>query len=247
MTDSLASRAKFAVLIPSTNTIVQPEFDSMRPHGVTNHISRIRIPDIPLHGDQDFSRLIDLIATAQDEAVDSVLSAAPTRLILGISAETFWDGLDASSLLETHLRERSHLPVTMGSTACVRALETLHLKRVSIITPYQPIGDQRVHQFFTQAGFEIGSIIGLRCESPMLISHVSEQQLISVAKQFDLTDIDGIVQVGTNLAMARLAPWLEIVLGIPVVAINTAIYWDALRSSDIHDSIPGFGRLLTEF
>jgi maleate isomerase len=37
---------KFAVLIPSTNTSVQPEFDDMRPVGVTNHISRIRIPNI---------------------------------------------------------------------------------------------------------------------------------------------------------------------------------------------------------
>ena len=42
MTDSLGFRKKFAVLIPSTNTSVQPEFDAMRPVGVTNHISRIR-------------------------------------------------------------------------------------------------------------------------------------------------------------------------------------------------------------
>src|SRR5256885_17241533 len=37
MTDSLGSRAKFGVLAPSTNTSVQPEFDAMRPWGVTNH------------------------------------------------------------------------------------------------------------------------------------------------------------------------------------------------------------------
>jgi len=42
MTDSLGPRAKFAVLAPSTNTSVQPEFDAMRPPGVTNHHSRRR-------------------------------------------------------------------------------------------------------------------------------------------------------------------------------------------------------------
>ena len=45
MTDSLGWRRKFGVLAPSTNTSVQPEFDAMRPHGVTNHFSRIVIPD----------------------------------------------------------------------------------------------------------------------------------------------------------------------------------------------------------
>jgi maleate cis-trans isomerase len=37
-------RRKFGVLGPSTNTIVQPEFEGMRPCGVTNHYSRIFTP-----------------------------------------------------------------------------------------------------------------------------------------------------------------------------------------------------------
>ena len=32
MTDAFGWRKKFAVLVPSTNTAVQPEFDEMRPH-----------------------------------------------------------------------------------------------------------------------------------------------------------------------------------------------------------------------
>lgn len=43
--DSLGYRGKFGVLVPSTNTSVQPEFDAMRPVGVTNHTARIVIPD----------------------------------------------------------------------------------------------------------------------------------------------------------------------------------------------------------
>jgi len=35
---------EFGVLAPSTNTSVQPEFDAMRPWGVTNHHSRLIIP-----------------------------------------------------------------------------------------------------------------------------------------------------------------------------------------------------------
>ena len=39
MTDALGWRMKFGVIAPSTNTVVQPEFDMMRPRGVTNHFA----------------------------------------------------------------------------------------------------------------------------------------------------------------------------------------------------------------
>ena len=45
MRDVLGYRMKFGVLGPSTNTIVQPDFEMMRPPGVTNHYSRIFTPE----------------------------------------------------------------------------------------------------------------------------------------------------------------------------------------------------------
>ena len=48
MGDGLATRMKFGVVTPSTNTIVQPEYDDLRPLGVTNHVGRMHIPDDPL-------------------------------------------------------------------------------------------------------------------------------------------------------------------------------------------------------
>lgn len=246
MTDSLGWRQKFAVLIPSTNTSVQPEFDAMRPPGVTNHISRIRIPNIALNNDADFNRLIELIAQAQNEAVDAVMSCEPTRLVMGISAETFWDGLAASRKLKQELHERTGLPVSMGSEACEAAFGALQMKRIAVVTPYQPVGDKNVQRFFEEAGFMVRRIQGLKCESPVKIAHVSEAQLAQTLRELDGDDIDGLVQVGTNLAMARLAGSAEHWLNKPVVAINTAIYWHALRESGVVDRISGFGRLLEQ-
>ena len=60
-------------------------------------------------------------------------------------------------------------------------------------------------------------------------------------------DVDAIVQVGTNLSMVRLAAAAEMWLGKPVIAINTATYWHALRACGIKDRIEGFGRLLEKF
>jgi maleate isomerase len=52
--------------------------------------------------------------------------------------------------------------------------------------------------------------------------------------------------VGTNLSMVRLAAEAEDWLGKPVIAINTATYWHALRANGINDRIQGFGRLLSD-
>jgi maleate isomerase len=48
-------------------------------------------------------------------------------------------------------------------------------------------------------------------------------------------------QAGTNLAIAEVAAIAGFWLGKPVIAINTATYWYALRSNGIDDRIAGFG------
>jgi len=67
-----------------------------------------------------------------------------------------------------------------------------------------------------------------------------------VLRELDGPDVDAIIQVGTNLSMVRLAAEAEGWLGKPVIAINTATYWHALRANGINDRIEGFGRLLTD-
>ena len=46
--------------------------------------------------------------------------------------------------------------------------------------------------------------------------------------------------------MIRLAAAAELFLGKPVIAINTATYWWALRQNGINDRVEGFGSLLTD-
>lgn len=246
MPDALGWRRKFAVLVPSTNTIVQPDFDAMRVRGVTSHISRIAIPNMPIRNDADFDRLIEVIATAQMAAVDAVMSMEPDQVVLGISAETFWDGLAASRKLKADLEAHTRLPVTMGAEACEAALNAYSARRIAVVTPYQPVGDRNVVRFFGEAGFEVVRIKGLRCESPVAIAHVQEDTLRAALLELDGPDVDALVQVGTNLSMVRLAAEAERWLGKPVLAINATIYWHSLRSAGIDDRIDGFGSLLLE-
>ena len=58
--------------------------------------------------------------------------------------------------------------------------------------------------------------------------------------------VDAVVQVGTNLAMGEVAAMAEFWLDKPVLAINTATYWYALRYYGIKDQMQGWGRLMAE-
>jgi maleate isomerase len=178
MTDSLGYRMKFGVIAPSTNTSVQPEFDSMRPVGVTNHFSRIIIPDDPVHSDEDFNELVMRIRARTMDAIDAVKTCSPGAMIMGMSAETFWDGKERADTLKAQVEERAGMNVAMGSDACQSALKCFgDIKRIAVITPYMPIGDAQVHRFFTDCGYEVVQVLGLKCASPMLIAHETEQTL----------------------------------------------------------------------
>jgi len=248
MTDSLGYRKKFGVVAPSTNTAVQPEYDSMRPEGVTNHFGRIHIPNDPIRNDEDFNQLMVNIRSAMFEAIDRVMTSEPDYLILGMSSETFWDGLEGSMQLREKVEAHSGLKVAMGSDASQAALKQLgDIKRIGVITPYMPLGDGQVRRFFTDCGFEIVRLKGLCCESPVAIAHVSQKTLRDAIMEVNGPDVDAVIQVGTNLVMARLAGIAEFWLDKPVLAINTATYWYALRTNGIDDKREGFGSLLQRY
>src|SRR5215468_12198956 len=145
MVDALGWRMKFGVIAPSTNTAVQPEFDAMRPRGVTNRFARIHIPNHPLSGDDDFTRLIETVRNELMAAIDRVMTCEPDHLIMGMSSETFWDGLEGSERLRERVEIRAGVKVTMGSDASRQALQQYGaIRRIAVVTPYMPVADLQV-------------------------------------------------------------------------------------------------------
>ena len=109
-----------------------------------------------------------------------------------------------------------------------------------------PVGDRQVRRFFTECGYDVVNLVGLKCGSPTLIAHVSSKILRDAIVRVNRGKVDAVVQVGTNLAMAQVAAAAEFWLDKPVIAINTATYWYALRDYGIRDRVSGWGSLLTE-
>jgi maleate isomerase len=123
------------------------------------------------------------------------------------------------------------------------------VKRIAILSPYYPVANEQVARYFIDSGFDVVRDICLQCKSWTAIAEVSPAVLREKLIELNANghDVDAIVQVGTNLSMVRLAAAAEMWLGKPVIAINTATYWHALRQNKIMDKLPGLGRLLEEF
>lgn len=244
MTDQLGFRARIALVVPSTNTSCQPESERLRPYGVTNHIARISIKERPLTSEQAFMEHVAAMRDGMRTAIDQVMTCQPTHVIMGVALEAFWGGVDQARTLQQELTERAGVGVSMGSTATTAALHQLGARRIAVLTPHQPRGDEQVRQYFIEAGFEVQRLIGLKCPSPVQIAHTPPAEIRRALQALDGPDIDAIVQVGTNLAAIEICAQAERWLGKPVLAINAVTYWDALRRCGIGDAIRGYGSTL---
>ncbi|MER7106917.1 maleate cis-trans isomerase family protein [Streptomyces sp. NPDC000229] len=247
MTDALGWRRTFGVIAPSTNTVVEPDFYRMTVPGVTAHFSRIHIRDQNMAGDAGMERLLEQIRDEIGAACERVLTCEPDSMVMGMSAETFWGGVAGNRAFVKQIHDITGLRVATGAEACERALRLYGARRIGVLTPYQPVGDANVRRFFGELGFEVAGVTGLRCPTAVSIAHVGEDRLRQALTALAALDgVDALVQCGTNLSMVSLADEAERWLGLPVIAINAATWWMALRDNGIEDKVYGAGSLLRE-
>lgn len=252
----LAQRARVGVIIPSTNTGVEYDLQKFRIDGVTWHPSRFWIElrnwaeESGATGDDEntvFERFLDLIRDEIPLSIRNVLSAEMTHIMLGMSAETFWGGLEGNIAFEKTIRDQiGDLGLTTGAQAVEDALKAFGAKTISVITPYPPVGDDNVRRFFTDIGFNVKNVKGMNRPSATAIAETTINEVLDAVHEVDGDDIDAIIQCGTNLSCIDIFPTLEHLLAKPVIPINVACVWHALRACGINDKITGMGRLLEE-
>lgn len=231
MTDTLGNRHIFGVLVPDMNTVVQPEFDALRPEGVTNQTNR-------------YAPAPDVVSNNIVERAQELLACNAKSLIVGVTTDAAPNGLQALAQRAADLEEATGLPVTTGSFANFAALRVLEAEKIAIVTPFAPELDANVRRGYEEQGFEVVSIHGLSCPTLQDIAQTPLPDIEALFRQADAKAADAIVQVGTALPVIGLIEQLEQELERPLVAVNAATYWYALRQAGLSDGIAGFGTLL---
>lgn len=243
---ALDERLRVGLIVPSTNTVAEPEYHEMAPWGVTVQTGRLRITDPQTGSDAAFLRLMEQVRGSMEETIEALITCRPDHLALGMTAVAFLGGREGEERLRTAMEERSGLPVTTGPSAMAQALGVYGVSRIAVISPYQPYAEGEVESFFASAGHKVVRMVSLRSENATSIAEVPGTRLWRIIHEIDSAGVEAIVQVGTNLAMARLADEAERSLGKPVLAINTATLWYVLRHSGVNDRFEGFGSLFRE-
>jgi len=212
---------------------------------VSWHSGRIFAANPDLSSSEAMVKFLEELRVEMKRAVESVCHAKVDYLVMGMSAETFWGGSNGAAEFVKFVGELSGgLSVTTGAAACKAVVEAYGVKRIGIITPYQPVGDQQVVDFFTQIGCDVVAIEGLKCSSATSIADVTKEEIKAAFRKVDGPDVELLIQAGTNLLAGEAAAELEEELGKPVIAINTATVWHAYRTNGIKDQIKGWGSLL---
>lgn len=236
---------RIGYLVPSTNTSAQPEIDDLRPAGVTNHISRMVIRNTTMIEQPGFDTVLDDIRNSATPSIASLCTANPDIVVIGVSPEGFWSGPhDQAKVVAAFEEQAGGRPVVTSADAITTALSALGgLRRVAIMTPYLALGDTTVRRFFDDQGFDVVAIEGLGAETPEAIASIGPDRLRAAVATLNSPDVQAIVQVGTNVAMARFAVAAELILDKPVLSNNAVLYWHALRRLGITDRQPHAGLL----
>jgi len=133
--------------------------------------------------------------------------------------------------------------VITPSTAAIKALKKLNIRKLSIFTPYSKRLNDEVVDYFKKEKFEVISNSYFDIESDTDIGKVDQNYLYDVLSKIDLKDSDALFVSCTALPVLPIIDKLEKQLNKPVLSSNQALIWDTLESIGKNISISGFGKL----
>jgi len=233
------TRARIGCIIPSTNTVVESEFNRLKPSGVSIHADRVEFLESTVqdlqHAAGEVPAVAQRIATAQVDAI--VFACTSASFLFG----TRWE-----QKLVNEMQAASGIRCITTSGAVIAALETLGAKRVSVATPYTDVINEREKVFLEERGLRVQKLRGLQKTVNTEIGRLAPKQAFDLALQVADRDMDALFISCTDFRTIEIIEKLERQLGVPVVTSNQGSFWHAMRCAGIDDRITGYGKLLAE-
>ena len=240
----LGSRGRIGLIVPSVNTVVEPEMNRMKPEGVTVHAARVLIPG-------DISTLPAFIQMCEagcrnaEKAVRELATAKVDVYAFAFTAGSFFRGAGWDEEIARQIEKAGQAPCIVTSTAAVDALKALGAKKIALVSPYA-IANDLLKKFMEGKGIEVKRMEGLKLSSAQEEGRQTSASFKRLVQQVDAPGLEAIFVACTNFGTVSSLDQLETSLGKPIVSANQATFWAALRRLGIEDKIMGWGRLLRE-
>lgn len=233
-----ATRARLGVLVPSGNTVAEPELRAMLPGDVGLFVTRL-----PLTGSSE-AELLAMLDTLEG-GTRLLADARPDAIAFHCTAvSTFAPAM--AGQIRGRMGHASSIPALATADAILAALRALEARRVVLVTPYVETVHQREIAWLEASGFEVrgGSCRGIETNTEMAGIPPEAIAAQATAAVRDAR-ADACFISCTAIRSAGVIEEVEQRTGLPVITSNQALAWYALRRLGVAEARAGFGRLFT--
>ena len=229
--------ARIGLIIPSVNTMTEPEFAWIAPLHMSFHAARVFLSVTTteaLHAmNAEVCRAAQLLATL-----------SPNVIAYACTAGSFVDGSAGTDRLLASIRKVVNCPVVATASAMDAALRRLGVSRMSLATPYPQDVTEAERNFLVASGFDVVSCACLG-RSGAAVRPTTFDEIIDLVRGVDRADSEAIFVSCTDLRVLEIVDVLERELGKPVLTSNQVTLWAILDVLGHREPLAGFGRLLS--
>ena len=229
--------ARIGLVIPSNNTVIEPEYWAMVPDGVSVHAARILSVGV---SPEDIEKMESNAARAVEELHAGGLDVIGYACL----ATSLVKGRDWSETYADAVRRETGLPATTAATATVEGLKAVGAGSVVLATPYPAHINDLVAPYIESFGIEVVAVENVDLGGSLEVCKAPPDIAERLARDADRADADAICIVATDFRTIEVIAALERDLSKPVVTTNQALLWRCLRLAGVEPAIDGYGRLL---
>ncbi len=211
--------ARIGMIIPSVNSMTEPQFNHFAPPGLAVHVARARVAGA---WKRPLAAMADEIATSARLLSD----VAPDLIVFHCTDTSMTQGPQGEGRILDIVRDATGIEAVATSRLVLEALQALGLRRLVLLSPYK--SNQAVIGYLQATGFAVVDDVALALE-PLQFAAVTPREWTELARKHDRPDADGIFLSCTNTTQIEAIADIERALGKPVVNSNQAVLWGCVR------------------
>jgi maleate cis-trans isomerase len=238
----MAIRTRIGVMVPSTNTSCEADFQMVAPRDVTIHGHRMWTTN-----DAEGGESMDVMNADIETAARYLATAKVEAIAYGCTTGSFFKGPGWDKEMIQLIENTAGVPAASTSAAVTEALHFFGAKKLSIATPYPDWNNQKLREYMTAQGFEVLNLEGEPWASKAGNQGINDQDpdvIVEFASSICHPDADVLFCSCTAWRSVEAVDELERRTGKPVVTSNQATIWATFRKVGIKTPIKGYGKLL---
>jgi maleate isomerase len=231
------SRLRAGVLIPSGNSVAEPEIRAMLPPEVSMLVTRLSLLG---SSKAELMRMLDQLEAASELLAD----AAVDCIVFHCTAVSTFAPELAGGIRE-RIQAVSGIKCFTTADAILEGLRHLKARRVSLLTPYIDEVHAREVAFLEANGFEAGGGANLEINTNADMATLKPRAILDWAMDKADRRADACLISCTAIKSAPVISRLEQALRLPVLTSNQSMVWHLLRSNGIDGRVDGYGGLFS--